>query len=344
MTAETAMKGRVSSQVVQRGDIGHIYGGIEVDGALGVKDALDAAGLNWTVELDKIRMAKKTGGKLIPGHFATYRTDTGDPLGIVKRDYHIIQNERAFAWIDDFLGSCEECVITSAGTLYGGCYTWVCIDLGGYDVLPGDEVRHHLLIVNSHNGTTNMIFQLLDQRIVCQNVISVTHGVTADGKAVNFGEPLKIRHTRLAEIRMDDVQEALQMAGEQFKEAEAAMRTMAKTNISSDNADLLIYQGLNVSPANLRKWQAGKLPKQPQWVNQARLIKESIVASPGADLGKGTVWGVLNGFTYYFDHVRHVRNSEKCADIAVEQKILRGKGIRGKKLAFEACLKYCSKN
>jgi len=340
--AETAMKGRVSSQVVQKGDVGHIYGGVEIEGKITTAEALTLAGADF--EVIKVPACLRDHDRTpLPDQWATARTDVKGVEKIltkktVGKDYHIIQNARAFGWVDELLGSCNECVITSAGTLFGGRYVWLCVDLGGYDVLPGDEMRHHLLIVNSHDGSSNMTFQLLDQRIVCQNVISVTGG------ARGSGDPLKIRHTRLAEIRMEDVQQALKLAGGQFKEAEEAMKLMGQTRLPVEEQDLLIYRGLGVSNKQLKLWQAGKLDKQPQWVNQAKVISEAIVKGPGADFGRGTVWGVLNGFTYYFDHERHVRNSEDCPDIAVEQKILRGKGVRSKKLAFETCLKYCSRN
>jgi phage/plasmid-like protein (TIGR03299 family) len=338
-TKETT-KGRVDSQMVQAGDVGHVYGGVAIEGKATAKEALVLAGANFEVLQCAARMGDKDR-TLIPNLFHTYRDDVSGPgkyLGTVKSDYHIIQNERAFAWVDDLLGSCDECAITSAGVLHGGRYVWLCVDLGGYEVLPGDEIRHHLLIVNSHDGSSNMVFQLLDNRPVCQNVVSVTGGVEGSG------EPLKIRHTRLADIRLKDVQQALQVAGGQFKEAEGAIKGMALRKLSVEEQDGLIYKGLGVSPRALKLWSAGKLDKQPQWVNQSKAISGSIERGPGSDYGRGTVYGVLNGFTHYFDHERHVRNSDENPDVAVEQKILRGKGVRGKKLAFDACVDFCSRN
>jgi len=340
MAVETTMKGRVSSQFVQKGDVGHIYGGVEITGKVTAEEALVLAGANFEVAQCAARMGDRDRTK-IDNLFHNFRTDVSGPekyLGTVKGDYHVIQNERAFAWIDELIGDRTACTITSAGTLYGGRCVWVCIDLGGYEVLPDDEVRHHLLIVNSHDGSSNMIFQLLDKRVVCQNVISVTGGVHGSS------EPLKIRHTRLAEIRMEDVQQAIELADTHFKEAEEAMKHMARVSIDEDEQDLLIYAGLGVSKKQLRMLSAGKFTKYPQWVNQATLVKAAVLQGPGAEYAQGTVWGVLNGFTYYYDHMRHVRNSDTRPDVAVEQKILRGKGVRGKKLAFEACLSFCNRN
>lgn len=334
---KTEMSGRVSSQMVQAGDVGHIYGGVSIDGKVSASEALVLAGANFEVAQCAARMGDKERTK-VPNLFHNYRTDiTGEEkyLGTVKKDYRIIQNDKAFAWVDELLGNCDACAITSAGVLYGGRYVWLCVDLGGYDVLPGDEIRHHLLIVNSHDGSSNMIFQLLDNRPACQNVVSVTGGVHGSG------EPLKIRHTRFADIRMEDVQQAFKIAGGQFKEAEGAMKMMAQTKLTVEDQDMLIYKGLGVSKKALKAWHDGKLDKQPQWVNQFKAINDAIQRGPGADFGRGTVWSVLNGFTYFYDHKRHVRNSENCPDVVVEQKILRGKGVRGKRLAFEACLDFC---
>lgn len=333
---KTKMKGRVSSQVVQAGDIGHIYGGVAIEGKVSAKEALVLAGADFEVAQCAARMSD-TVRTLVPNLFHNYRTDLKGPekyLGTVKGDYKIIQNEKAFGWVDELLGTCDACAITSAGVLHGGSYVWLCVDLGGYEVVPGDELRHDLFILNSHNATSNMMFQLLDRRIVCQNVISVTKGVK------NVGAPLNIRHTKNAWYRMEDVQNALKLAGSQFKEAEEAMRQMAKVRVSPEERDILIYKGLDVSKKKLNDWMSGKLKKQPQWVNQFKAISDATLRSPGAEFAPNTVYNILNGFTFYFDHQRKVRNGDD-ESVVIEQKIIKGKGMDGKKLAWKACLDFC---
>lgn len=338
VTVKNEMKGRVSSQVVQDGDVGHIYGGVSIKGKLTTKEALVLAGANFEVGQCAARMSD-TVRTLVPNLFHNYRTDLKGPgkyLGTVKGDYKIIQNEKAFSWVDELLGTCEACSITSAGVLYGGRCVWICVDLGGYEIVPGDELRHDLLIVNSHDGSSNMLFQLLDKRIVCQNVVAVTGGIKGS-------DPLKIRHTRFAEYRMEDVQEALRLAGSQFGEAESMMRQMSKIKLSPEDKDMLIYRGLGVSKKQLKDWIDGKIKKQPQWVNQFKAINDATLRSPGSEFCPGTVYNVLNGFTFYYDHERKIRNATDRPDVALEQKLLGrgGKSATGKKIAWKACLDFC---
>ncbi len=327
------MSNRVASQFVQKGDVGSIYGGVQVDGALGLKDALVTAGLDWTVAIDKIRMAKKTGGKVIPGHFATYRTDTGDPLGIVKTRYTPVQNKDAFSWLENVIGQDGAC-ITSAGALHGGRYTWVCIDLGGFDVLPDDSVRKHMLVLNSHDGSSNLLVQLIPHRIVCQNILNFSFG-SRDGAG---SEPFKVRHTDTAMVKMSEIQRVISIAHHNFDEVQEAFKLFRETPVTEEQNQNLIYASLGVTEDDLEEFSKGEYKKQPQWVNHAELINQVIADGPGADIPgvRGTVWGTFNGINSYYDHVRIVRGAGANPDNAIESKLM-GHAAKMKTRAFEVC-------
>jgi hypothetical protein len=157
---------------------------------------------------------------------------------------------------------------------------------------------------------------------------------------IGGSDPLKIRHTLMAEYRMEDVKDALALAGSQFAQAEEAMKNMAKMKISPEDRDMLIYKGLGVSKKELTQWNDGKLKRQPQWVGQFEAVNTAALTSPGSEFSRDTVYNVLNGFTWYYDHERTVRKS--TPDVALAQKLLpAGKGFQGKQKAWETCLAFC---
>ncbi|TKT85981.1 DUF932 domain-containing protein [Dyadobacter frigoris] len=55
----------------------------------------------------------------VPNFFATKRMDTGMPLGVVGKDYHIVQNRDAFSFFDSISG-CGDILYETAGALGGG--------------------------------------------------------------------------------------------------------------------------------------------------------------------------------------------------------------------------------
>lgn len=385
---------RVASQFTQVGDIGAVYGGVQVNGNLSVGEAIKAAGLDWRVKKLPVQVVSeveaKTGevfeaqvalrdkyhtivpgftglykkvvgedgaksnvplgivpdsqrSRLLKGFSATCRSDTGEPLGIVKTRYEPLQNQDAFSWIDNLVGKDGAC-ISSAGSLFGGRMTWICVDLGGFDVVPGDEVRKHLLVFNSHDGSTNLLAIMLPHRIACQNMLNFYLGKGTD--------TYKIRHTDGAKIKMADIDKVLAIAYSSFGKAQSAFKQMQQTKIEGDNARNLIYDCLLGDDADksLQDLAEEKFKKTPTWVKQAEVIEHIMETGPGASFGQGTVWGVFNGVNGYFDHVKSFRGAngveekhiEANPHIAIESKLF-GQAARMKMRAFEQCDIYTQK-
>lgn len=332
-----ALANRVDSQMVIKGDAGAIYGGTVVDAPQSINDAIVQSGLDWEVGVDKIRMNRKIGGKVIPGFFATYRTDTGDPLGVVKSRYVPMQNKDAFKPFEVFLG--ESAVIESAGALHGGRYTWLCMNLGSFDILPEDQIKRHLLIINSHDGSSNILAQLMPNRLSCQNMLNFSFG------ARGGSEPFKIRHTGRALIRLDEVKNIFSLANTNFDKAQKAFEDMRDTQVTSEQHKALVLSSLGVTPKEIKAFNKGTFKSQPQWVNHAARVNEVFEAGVGMDMPglRGSVYGTFQAVNTYFEHYRHVRGSKDNPDNTIESRLM-GHAARMKTQAFTACMSYCSKN
>ncbi len=333
-----ARKSRVDSQLVQVGDIGAVYGGTKVDGAVKIQDALQLANLDWNVGIRELRMADKNRTP-VPGYYATYRDDTNTPLGVVKSRYTPVQNRDAFSWLQDVIGTDGACV-TSAGALHDGRYTWVCVDLGGFDVLPGDEIRKHMLVLNSHDGSHNLLVQLLPHRIACQNILNFSFGVNGGS------EPFKVRHTDTVMVKLSEVQQVIAIANHSFGDVQETFTQFKDTPVDKEGQDSIIYRFLEVSDDERKEFYSDEFKDRcPQWVNHHAMISDVIARGPGHDLPgvRDTVWGVFNGMNSYYDHIRIVRGAGVNPDNAIESKLM-GHSAKMKTRAFEACLEAVSKN
>lgn len=101
-------------------------------------EALKFAGLDYTVEkrplftVDSHNLAtfKSPDGNemydgflpdiLVPNYYSTVRTDTEEVLGIVGKDYKVIQNTEAFSFFDSIVGGGEGILYETAGALGKG--------------------------------------------------------------------------------------------------------------------------------------------------------------------------------------------------------------------------------
>jgi phage/plasmid-like protein (TIGR03299 family) len=273
--------------------------------------------------------------QVVPGYYATMRQDNRAVLGVVKSRYNVMQNIQAFDWIDAILGQDGAC-ISSAGALYGGRMTWICVDLGGFDVLPGDEIRKHILIVNSHDGTSNLVVQMLPFRLVCQNILNF-HGLKSGS------EELKVRHSKGMFKKLEVAKDTFIQAHRNFDNVAKIYQEFSNVIVTPQQQKDIIYNALSVPEGEVQAFfQSGQRAeeegnyKSPQWVNQVVDIERAIEAGPGNEFGKGSIWSIYNGLTYYYDYLRHVRGESSKPDLVIESKIS-GYSAKMKAKSFISC-------
>jgi hypothetical protein len=102
-----------------------------------IAEAIDASGLGWRVEREQIAVDRGDVAtadsiwdprcEVIPGYYATVREDTRQVLGIVGGRYRIVQNDEAFEFVDQLLGSSLH--FETAGSHNGGRRVWVLATL-----------------------------------------------------------------------------------------------------------------------------------------------------------------------------------------------------------------------
>ena len=159
-----------------------------------IEEALDRAGLDWTVRHGDVLVVKepertdergtRRPAELIPakGFKANIREDTGDVLGIVSDEYQVVPNRAAFAFLDALINS--EMHFETAGSLWGGRRVWVLARLPEYVELGGDLSATYVYVANSHDGSMAVTAAVTPIRIVCANTLGAAlrqaeHGVTA---------------------------------------------------------------------------------------------------------------------------------------------------------------------
>ncbi len=162
-------------------------------------EAIKYAGLDYTVEKRKLftydtenQNANRDTEIVIPevdvpDYFATIRTDNDTVLGVVGKDYEVVQNIEAFSFFDSIVGG-DGIQYETAGALGKGERIFITAKLPGYiKVGNADLIEQYLFLTTSHDGLGSITAAFTPVRIVCNN--------TLNAALRNHSNSIKIRHT-----------------------------------------------------------------------------------------------------------------------------------------------------
>lgn len=149
------------------------YGmGMEVQDAKTSKEVIDLADLNWKVK-QKPAYIDVDGNKIDTGYTINYKDSDNSILGVVGKNYKVVQNEDAFAFTDELVGDGTHSVeYETAGELAGGKVVWMLARLPQVIVLD-DEIDNYLLFSNSHDGTSAVRCCITPVRVICKNTLNL---------------------------------------------------------------------------------------------------------------------------------------------------------------------------
>lgn len=176
-----------------------------------IVEAIELSGLGWTVEKEPIAVDRAAAAaddftiprwEEIPDYYATVRQDTRDVLGIVGPRYEVVQNEVAFEFVDQLLGSSLH--FETAGSLHGGRRVWVLATLPNRIEVGGDAVRPFVLLSNSHDGSSALLAATTPVRVVCQNTLSIS--------VSRAHQKMALRHTGDIRRRVHEARRVLDLA------------------------------------------------------------------------------------------------------------------------------------
>lgn len=138
---------------------------------IGAEDAAKLVGCDWTTRLAPVM----ADGEVIAEHFAHKRTDNGQFLGIVQKDYVPVENVEVCRFADGIFGMDRAPICESIGTLFGGKRFWCLMRMAGDIELPkGDSIARYVAVSNGHGGTAAFSCYPTTVRIVCANTLRLS--------------------------------------------------------------------------------------------------------------------------------------------------------------------------
>ncbi len=231
---------------------------------------------------------------------AVYRPQDGQTVGVVGTDYEIFSNEETFLGLGSALGQMGLPVLT-AGSLRSGSRTFMCFEHPETAKLPnGDQIKGHLLISTSHDGSLALQASDVEIVVVCSNTLSMALG----GASSIF----RIKHTR-------NMRDSIAEAGRLLRKAEEA-RT-----IKLAAAEQLL--GIHLSRSAWTSFLEALVPvpvsdnpdhdRKVSFALKLRDTLDTVYLTHPTQANKvDTAWGAYNAVTFYTSHLQTRRKTDSA--------------------------------
>lgn len=241
--------------------------------------------------------------------YATYRTDTNTPLGIVKERYTPVQNIDAFTFFNNAIGK-NKAIWQTAGYFGNGERIFVSAKLPKNIYVNGDPVENYLVFTTSHDGSSGVKILFTPIRVVCENTLNA-----AIQGATNY---VSFRHTKSVHDNLDIANEILGICEKKIEYTSNRYNAMRNDTISDNEAMSLFGNVILTSDEIFKIEQTGHTIEQivlRDWnaihdsdismrkVNMLSEINNYYFNGIGQKEIVGTKWGVYNAITGYYSNI-----------------------------------------
>ena len=312
--------------------------GQRLPGLATAAEALEAAHLNWKVELAPLSYEAIDASGMrqvaIPKKRAVLgpaKQDGSRPVfGIVGDKWSPLQNDELFSFAEAVRGEgAGRAVFETAGALGNGSRVFCLLSMEGViEPVPGDAVKKYLLLALGHDGLMGMYGTITPVRVVCQNTLNMALGglQAAKERGGRIQGGVWFNHFGDLKGRVEEARNLLGLAAQAFEvfEKRAALLAAKVLDVADEDAFLRKVLPIN-NPEDEQKILAQRA--------EVRRLAHEGMGNDHAGV-RGTAWGMLNGFTEWTDYHRSGFGPKADTSRRVESAWL-GDGSRMKARAFD---------
>jgi phage/plasmid-like protein (TIGR03299 family) len=270
-------------------------------------------------------------GILVPDYYANVRTDTEDVLGVVGKDYSIVQNREAFAFFDNIVGGKDGILYETAGALGKGERIFISAKLPDYIRVGRDDcIEKYIFLTTSHDGYGSITAAFTPMRVVCRN--------TLNAALRNQTGCIKIRHTSSAPERLKQAHRLLGLTNQLANELEQVFNQWAKIRITDQQVKKLVQLVMAPSKEVLQHLQNGHSDElSTVFTNVVESVCTYALTNPTQQMHttRGTLYGAYNAVSGYYQNVRSFKDEESKF-----KSIMYGTGLQRSQSAFDLCSAY----
>ena len=208
------------------------------------------------------------------GHFAVVRTDTQALLGVVSKQYEIVQNDSLLRMAEFIREEVDmDCVIV----LSDGAKVCFTATLRGAetDIVPGDTVKRRIVGYLGHDGKTGCGAKFTNIRVVCQNTLTA---------ALNeSGAHSSITHKNGANNNFDALINSIDVARQDFVTECELMREFSRASMGSVGFREFVDEVYNID--------------EGQVFRKRDKLEAAFQRGYGSEFAPHSVWTALNAIT-----------------------------------------------
>ena len=281
--------------------------GVVTKGALTSAEAIEKAGLDWTVSLNPIFTGVTDAGgeeypQEVPNFFATVRDTDNSVLGVVGNRYTPIQNIECFDFMDTVVDD-SDAKYETAGSLHNGRIVWMLLNLNKSVQVDEDVTHNYLLLTNSHDGSSSLKGLTTPIRVVCANTLRMALG--------NMRNSFSFRHTKNLQGKVAQARSILAQSYNYVDAFQLEMEKLLDTEVTNDAFKEIMDTVLPIPEPTTENVKAVTR------ITNIRGEINSLFNNPEFDTQKNTAWALINATSNYEQWKSSIRGkasrSEKLA-------------------------------
>ena len=306
--------------------------GTAFDGPMTAVEAIKESGADFTVEArgvanlttEQIKAIMKgesiqlSKNQIVEGAVANTRTDTGKTLGLVKERYEIVQNARAFEFIDYLttgqLG--QKASIDCAGVLRDGKQIFITAKFNDDIVVGNDLHEMYAVFTTGHDNMTPVSCMITPIRVVCNNTLNAAFGRNTG--RINFRHTRSINNKLMVnELNMKHAASCLNILDKYTESFKAGLEQLGNKTFKNINEAMNIVKFAFANDELKKKLVANKFnlnkaEASTAFKNKMDVLENTLKFGVGQEnLDKNTGLWLYNGITTAFQNTLKFRTEDQ---------------------------------
>ena len=274
--------------------------GVVTDGTLPAREAFETADALFTVEkrellypkvLDEPRDGEWDFAN--SGSYGIVRTDTQELLGVVSKQYEIVQNDSLLRMAEFIREEVDmDCVIVlSHGSKV--CFT-ATLRGAETDIVPGDTVKRRIVGYLGHDGKTGCGAKFTNIRVVCQNTLTAA--------LADSGAQSSVTHKGAANDNFNALISSIDIARQDFVTECDLMREFSRASMGQDGFRDFVDEVYNV--------------KEDQVFRKRERLESAFQHGFGWEYAPKSVWAAFNAITQVETSTRSLTKARATSQFA----------------------------
>ena len=268
--------------------------GFKVDPNADLEVWKEQCGFNFEVLESGLR--RDTDDALVEGSKSLYRSDTGENLAVVKKDYNVVQPGVVLGLFREFAEE-RGFQMHTAGTLMGGCVFWALAKTGLTATIANDEhvVAQFVLLASSADRSLSTVGHYTVIEDVCNNTLQLSP------KGKSSKPMLRVKHSRKFDV--DKAKQTLLGLNDHEDDWKVTVDILRRLSEIKVVDPIKFYKEL------LAKDTDSDSKEYPRIVETLKEIYEG--TGPGQASIHSTAYGLVNSVSRYIDFYRGRRDDNR---------------------------------